>query len=356
MKKKRPTQRAVAEAAQVSQSLVSVVLNGSRRVEVAAETRDRILRVAREMGYVRSSASGDGFQRSDPRILAYIRPVVTRTGHSEHWIYDSYTEFYNRLQAELMEHAYKAGYTLIVRPYSEPMELTHWLLESGASGVFWHARDDKLLRWIAERYPVVEINRRSLPNSDGVAVDQEAIIALAMDYLRSKGHEKVAFLPTPPLDDKLFGLRIRAYLEYVKEAGLPCWEQFLTDGEDRLESFGDWYLAQQTGGRVDLPTAVIGNDHRILLIMKKLRAGGVRIPEDLSLLGIDNISACEYADPPLTSIDSPLRWMAHQAVDVMMSRLEDMTLPYRKVTIATRLIERKSIAAVGPQPDSLSAL
>ncbi len=344
MNPKRPTQSAIAKAANVSQSLVSLVLNGNREIDIAEETRSRILQVARELGYIRSFASDEGFQRANQRILAYIRPVVGRNDHNEHWIYDSYSDFYNKLQAELVEQGYKAGYTLIVRPYSASMELTHWLLESGAKGVFWHARDDSLLRWIANRYPVVEINRRSLPNSDAVSVDQEAIIALSMDYLRSKGHEQIAYLPNTPLKDKLWTLRIKAYREYTKDAGLHCWDQFLNDGEGGMESFAEWYLTERLRGSENLPTAVLGTDHRMLLVMKTLRAHDVKIPQELSFLGVDNISACNYVEPPLSSIESPMEGLAKQAIDMMISRLKDPSLHYRKVAISTQLVERQSVA------------
>lgn len=342
MARKRPTQKAVAEVAKVSQGMVSQVLSGGRNIEVAAKTRDRIIRIARDMGYLPSKAGDPGYRSSTRKIWAYIRPVVTRNHHNEHWIYDSYAEFYDRIQAELVEAAFDLNYTLIVRPYSEPMELTHWIIESGASGVFWHARDDELLNWIVKRYPVVEINRRMLPNTDGIFVDQEAIINMGMQHLVEHGHRNIAFLPNSPFTDKLWSLRIKAYREFAQNKGLPVYEEFLQEEaghEFTMERLLAWLGNKDSEG----PTALIASDKESLIKLKDLRVAGYRVPDDISLLGIDNISACAYVDPPLSSIESPFKGLAGLATGMMADRMKKSETPFRKVAITPRIIERASI-------------
>ncbi len=343
MAKKRPTQKAIAEVAKVSQGIVSQVLNGNTTVDVSSKTRDRIIRVAREMGYLPSHSGDHGYRRPSQKVWAYIRPFVTRDDHNEHWIYDSYAAFYDRIQAELVEDAFKLGYTLIVRPYAEPMELTHWLIESGASGVFWHARDEALLDWIVKRYPVVEINRRTLPNTDGISADQEAIISMGMQHLTDQGHRHIAYLPTNPFADKLWGLRMSAYRDYAKARGLTIYETFMTQDCDH-QSFVEQFLSWDNP--TPRPTALIANDHTALLIMKALKAAGHSIPEDLSILGIDNISACPFAEPALSSIDSPNKGIAKIATQMMSERMKDTELPFRKVAVTPQLIRRNSIASI----------
>src|SRR5690554_3285049 len=102
MRHKRPTQKSIAEAAEVSQSLVSMVLNG-KTVEVAPETRARILQVAREQKYL--TVSEEASKRPHRKVWAYICPLVTQGAHNEHWIYDSYIEFYNKISLGLVEAA-----------------------------------------------------------------------------------------------------------------------------------------------------------------------------------------------------------------------------------------------------------
>lgn len=341
MAKRRPTQKAIAEAAKVSQGMVSQVLRGGN-VEVASKTRERIIRIAREMGYLPSNAGDPGYRCPTQKVWAYIRPVVSRNFHDEHWIYDSYAEYYDRIQLELVEAAYNCGYTLIVRPYSEPMELTHWLIESGASGVFWHARDDDLLNWIVKRYPVVEINRRTLPSTDGISADQEAIIFMAMQYLMDRGHRKIAYLPNAPFTDKLWTLRTKAYRDFAQNNGLPVYDELL-QGHLGNEVATERLLALMAGKSSGCPTALISTDHRALLNMKKLRAAGYSVPKDLSLLGIDNISACAYVDPPLSSIESPFKGLARLAAEMMADRMKENDIPFRKVAITPRIVERNSI-------------
>lgn len=342
MRKAKATQKDVASACDVSQTLVSLVMSGSN-AEVAEATRKRILETAKKLGYVPKKTAAP-IRRA--RTLAYIRPFVLRGHHEEHWIYDSYEEYYNRIQNRLLEEAFEAGYSLIVRPYTETNELTHWLSEWDVDGVFWHANDVSLAQWIAKRYPMVQINRHAVIDACAVSTNQEELVTLAMDHLRAAGHRRIAYVPAQPIKDHLRKMRNRAYLDYTELHGLPTFENeipfedslSMTDGEERL-------LSLMEKPESERPTAAILGDHFALHFARIAMKHGYQLPRDLSLVGIDNTSASNFSQPPLTSMDTGMSEIARIATTLLTQRIQNPRLEVQKVFVTPNLVVRESVVA-----------
>lgn len=287
MKRKRATQSEIAKVAGVSQALVSLVFTNAD-VDIADSTRSRILKIAEEFGY----RPRKGARMGRGKVLAYIRPVVTRGQHDE-WVYDTYDEFFDRIQNQLVEAAFAAGYNLIVRPYTETAEITHWLSEWEVDGVLWHARDQKLLEWISTRFPVVQINRHDLVNADAISANQEELITLAMEHLRAKGHSRIAFIPVSPVTDNLWKLRSRAFDNYVNEHGMPSCRVFSHVSGEVADQLLDLVANEDR----ETPTAVIVPDMRALQLIRRARERGIDLPGSLSIVGVDNVSAGMHSEP-----------------------------------------------------------
>ncbi|HWL52747.1 MAG TPA: LacI family DNA-binding transcriptional regulator [Chthoniobacteraceae bacterium] len=357
MRRTKPTQKDVAKAAEVSQTLVSLVLSGAP-VDVAEATRAQILKAARDLGYATKK------KRTTPprqRVLAYIRPVVERGHHEEHWIYDSYDQYYDRIQNYLLEAAYQAGYALIVRPYEKTHELTQWLMEWGVDGVVWHGHGT-LAQWIAERYPMVQINRHTVMEADAVSTNQEEMVRVPLNYLRSLGHERILFLERAQATNTLRETRIRIYREYLREHGLLEWEAlWRTSGgfEDSLSGTTGLLEKLKSFAATDrnlLPTAILTGDHGALYHMKHLARCGVDIPEQISFVGIDNISASALSHPALTTLDNCLDEMAQTAISLLIERIQHPGSAFKKLFITPRLIVRESVADLKEPAPSSAAL
>lgn len=341
MKKKRATQSEIAKVAGVSQALVSLVFTNAD-VDIAASTRSRILKIAEELGY----RPRKGTRVGCGKVLAYIRPVVTRGRHDQS-LYDAYDEFFDRIQNQLVEAAFAAGYNLIVRPYTEAAEITHWLSEWDVNGVVWHARDQKLLEWISTRFPVVQINRHDLVNADAVSANQEELITLAMGHLQAGGHTKIGFIPVSPTTDNLWKLRSRAFENYASEHKLPFCRVFSDGGREP-----DPLLDLVAKGDREAPTAVIVPDLSALHLIKRAKERGMELPADLSIIGVDNVSAGMHSEPTLTSLDLRTDELTRSAVSLLMARIKNPEAPFQKIAITPELVLRGSVAA--PRPASLA--
>ncbi|HWL52905.1 MAG TPA: LacI family DNA-binding transcriptional regulator [Chthoniobacteraceae bacterium] len=341
MAKGKPTQRDVALAANVSQSLVSLVLN-QVETEASEATRIRILETAKRLGYVPKKkhvyepkkAKRPGKQG---KLLAYIPQTVTREVPMDARIYDGYEEFYQRFQSAVAEAAHLNGFALMVRPYTNPTELTSWLIEWGIDAVIMHSSDRNLSEWISKRYPMVQINRRNVVEADVVMPNQEEMITLPLDYLHQHGHERIAFLSIPR-DNDIHRRRRQAYLDWTRRKNLPAYPEFLACDGGSLTT-----LLEMKENR---PTAAIAGDAMALILQKEAIKRGFSLPEDLSIIGIDNISADVFATPPLTSIDVRANEITRIALSLLTERLKEPTLAFQKVEITPKLIVRESVATL----------
>jgi LacI family transcriptional regulator len=334
MSRRNPTQNDVAKAAGVSQSLVSLVL-GESSAPVAKETRQRILDAAHRLGFISKTKRRKSSER---KLLAYIRPALESRSQEHQGIHDSYIQFYNHIQNSLVEQTYAAGYELIVRPYSQPADLTHWLIEWGVDGVFWHSSDESLARWIAARFTMIQINRHLRIAADSVVPDQEGIVLVALDHLRQLGHRRIALI-SHSRNDSATRARNRTYLEYMRQNGLAPFERWIA--EDDIEKIIGM-LAERSPQN---PSALIVGDYSALVIQQKLRQIGFSLPKDLNIVGIDNVSASDFSNPRLTSVDIQIEEITRVSLSLMISRFSHTVDAFQKIEVSPRLVVRDSCCA-----------
>lgn len=332
MKTKKATQKDIARRAGVSQSLVSLVMSEAS-APVAADTRENILAAARDLGYSLGRREKKSRGR---RLLAYIRPMIKREHDFDEPLLDSYAHFYDAIQNCLVENAYAAGFEMIVRPYTRPAEVSHWLIEWGVEGVIWHSEDTSLADWIVDRYPMVQVNRHSGISADSVLPDQAEIVRQAFDHLCQHGHSRIALLSQARTDSSVRE-RNRTYLACMKAHGFPPYESWLQI--ESLDQIAELLIARDPAG----PTALILGDMQALYLQNKLRKAGFELPEDLSMVGIDNISASEFSHPRLTSVDLQIKEIANAVISAMSARLTRSSGAMKKIEVSPRLVQRESV-------------
>lgn len=334
----------VAEKAGISQTLVSIVLGGGRAsVDVADSTREKIIEAARDLGYeFRSNISRK-------RVLALVMPMLDREDPAvEPWIYDARDEFYAKTHLYVASCALRKGYSLIVRPHENATDLTHWLIEWGVDGVIWHGPDDELLRWVAKRFPTVLLHHSNQPHIDCVTANQEEIATLALNHLYDAGHRRIALAPGPA-PAKSTKMRINAFRDRAGELGLPVYEGLF----EATDYFGAGGLIDRIVGLLrgdNPPTALIAGDTTSLLIAREAIGMGLKIPQDLSLVGIDNMAAGALHNPALTSIDVRQKEVSETAINLLSSRMENRSISYQKVFLNPVLVSRHSVQS--PQPSA----
>lgn len=324
---KRPTLMDVAEAAGVSRALVSIVMRDAPGASEA--TRLKVQQAAKELGY-RPDSRARLLRSSRTRLLG----VSFSTSHPFH--------------AEIVDAAYAGatvrGYDIALsavangRPESRAVES---LLDLGCEALIMispELGEDELAGYAA-RLPVVSLLRDDVGDSlDSVSSDDDAGIRIALEYLTSLGHQRIAHVDggdavSSPQRREAFraGMAGRGLESRVVPGGATE-EDGLRAGRELLE---------------DLPTAVLAfNDRCALGIWESFRAAGLRVPEDVSVLGYDDSQFARLSYVQLSSVSQDAPLLARAAVDRAIDRLEGSTPPAHLVRTPHLVIRNTT----GPAP------
>ncbi|MGP0222264.1 LacI family DNA-binding transcriptional regulator [Paenarthrobacter sp. NCHU4564] len=324
---KRPTLMDVAEAAGVSRALVSIVMRNAPGASEA--TRARVLEAAGNLGY-RPDSRARLLRSSRTRLLG----VTFSTAQAFH--------------AEIVEAAYAGaahrGYDIALsavtgdRPESQAVES---LLDLGCEALIMISPalgQDELERCSA-RLPVVSLLRDDVgPTVDSVSSDDLQGIRLAVDHLVSQGHRRIVHVHG---GTAVSGSRRReAFVQEMESRGL----------EARVVQGGATEEDGMRAGQAlldELPTAVLAfNDRCALGIRESFRAAGLRVPEDVSLMGYDDSQFARLSYVQLTSVSQDAPLLARAAVDRAIDRLEGLATPTHAVRTPHVVLRRTT----GPAP------
>ncbi|MBI3948586.1 MAG: LacI family DNA-binding transcriptional regulator [Armatimonadetes bacterium] len=343
----RLTMRDVAREAQVSVFTVSVVLNGKGEAHrIGPATRERVLETARRLKY---------------RHNLHARHL--RTGKSETvgvlaWALGqgvSLTKLH-ALEAAIRER----GYRTLLR-YRHPAELNGVQLgfaqefASGAvegvlvlnSGLDYPGPLGEL---IETGIPVVSLEPLEGVPADVVTVDRMAGAYLLTKHLLELGHRRICLLggrPAAPQSAE----RHLGYRQALAEHGCPGEEPIFvrpSTGDDEGYCVCAYEAARELLTRRPPPTAVFcSNDRYAFGVMRALAEAGVRIPEEMAVVGFDDIEMAAFAPVPLTTVAQPVREQAAQAVALLFERIErpDEDRPPQVVRLKPRLVVRASCGA-----------
>lgn len=330
---RRSTLAMVASAAGVSAPTVSKVLNG--RIDVSPATRARVEQAIQDLRYTPPSA------RAKPgnRLVDLV-----------------FDDLLNPYAAEIINGAADAGEVagLTIVPQRHPGDVRRdWarrVRTSGREGIIVVTSvltADQIARFDEAGLCMVVIDAINLPRADITSVGSTNFTGgvAATDHLVRLGHRRVAHVGGP-LTLACSVARRHGYRAALEKAGVPY--------DDTLVAMGDFSYG--TGVReaglmlasLDPPTAVFaGSDEIAFGVLEAARRAGLRVPEDLSVVGFDDTYAALSASPPLTTVHQPLREMGALAVQTLVRLCAGETLASHHVELATRLVVRDSTARVG---------
>lgn len=353
--RKKPTQKDVAREAGVSQAAVSRVAAGLGS-SVSAETREKIEQVARRLGYRLSSNAS---KPSRPQIVYIYNPIVRHPQLPEP-IYQSLVSFFGRLENAFAIRLAEEGYSMTLHPWIEGTDITHWLSESDVAGVIWRGRSASMAEWISQRFPSIQVNRLDCKEMDAVVEDQNQVIRLCCEHLWELGHRRILYIPSTPYNDALWQIRHDTFRQFHRDHQNHQWLA-------EAERFTDWIINERpnyTGYSIILDyweqhgrqaTAMIGGDIHIIQVAEEAKKKGLRIPDDLSLVGNDNLPESRIYNPPLNSVEAPWEAMAEVGVSMLLRRIANPSLPVTISNIASQLVIRNSTGPANiphPQPKS----
>ncbi|NUR09411.1 MAG: LacI family DNA-binding transcriptional regulator [Nocardioidaceae bacterium] len=320
-----PTIYDVARVAGVAPSTVSRAF--SRPDRVNADTAERIRAIAAELGY-----------RTNP--LARALP----TGHTS-MIAVSSSDITNPYYFEIIRGAQAAanerGYTTLLADSQESVRLEREALERAiptVEGILLASTrmSDSAIRMTAKQRPLIVVNR-DVTDVPTVVTDHAMSVRQSLDHLVELGHRRFTYLAGPEAA-WANGMRWRSLRTYAAEHGLQVrrlgpYPPTVTGGVRAAEDF-----------RAHRTTAVIAyNDLVGIGFMKRLISLGARLPRDVSVVGFDNIFACELVTPGLTTVAPPLRTLGSMAVHNLLALIGGAhATTAQPPTLPTRLYVRES--------------
>jgi len=188
--------------------------------------------------------------------------------------------------------------------------------------------------------PFVTIDGDPERNRAGVTVHQALGAHLATRYLLERGHSTVWHV-TGPLEWFDAALRVRGWEQTLRDAGAEVPPVLPADW-----SAASGYRVGQTIARIPEVTAVFAaNDHLALGILRALHEHGKRVPEDLSLVGFDDVPEAGYFIPPLTTVRPDFHAVARHALELLLAQIEAGVPSTAQMMLPPTLIERRSVAA-----------
>lgn len=330
----------VAKLAGVSTATVSHVLNKTRFV--SPETVRKVLSAIENVGYApnvhaRNLASGKS------RTLGLIISDITNP-------------FFPDLVKSIQERALELGYDVIVLNTNYEPErdapYVQRLLELQVRGVMVLTTEMDLSvieRLSSRKIPVVFLDIGKVgPHISNIRVNYEKGVHEAVEHLLKLGHRQIAFI-SGPVPFKSAQIRRQAFLRTMKKyrASLHT-EPVICNGDFKLES-GE-QAAKELLALKNRPTAIIAaNDLMAVGAMRELARAGLRVPEDISVIGCDDIWLARLSDPQLTTIMIPRAEIGAAAVEAVLHTHSGDGRSGREIRIATQLLARES-TGVAPQP------
>lgn len=327
------TIRDVAARAGVSHQTVSRVINDSRHV--LPETRERVLAAMNELGYrpnaiARSLAAGQSY------LLGCIAQNLT-----------DYTFACIIEGAE--RYAREAGYYTLSSSAEDELtfkSLIEQLVRTGRVDglIVTQPYLDQRFQYLPRDIPVVLVGARAREHGFcSVMIDNAEGTRLALQHLLELGHRQIAMITGPQIEDCVLD-RTHAYLTTLEDLSMPFDPRYLVQGDWSASSGYDavkTWLAQQ------LPfTAIYAqNDRMAIGAIRALHEHGLRVPEDVSVVGFDDMPLAAYFDPPLTTVRQDMYAIGREAARLLLQALEGQSCA-TQVLITPQLIVRQSTRAL----------
>lgn len=328
------TIRQIAELAGVSRSTVSRVLND--HPHVSPETREHVMQVIVETGFrpdpIARSLSG---RRTD--MIGLVVPLTIQSLF-EH-------PFYPRLMQGISRGCTNSDCTLtlfLLRSLEEEARLyrrlSHRQFLDGLIVAATDSGDPLIPRLFVNRIPFVLHGRHEDPRVSFVEVDNEGGAHTAVTHLVRLGRQRIA-LVTGPASSLAAEDRKRGYLKALQERRMVIDESLMIHG-DFTESSGYEAMRRLLSHRPDAVFAA--SDSMALGSLRALREADLRVPEDVALVGFDDLTHAATADPPLTTVRQPIQRAGVMAVEMLMDILANGAEPAQRIVLPTELVVRES--------------
>lgn len=325
----------VSKRAGVGIATVSRVLNTPEKV--APHTRDRVLAAIEELGFIPKLEARTRARKLLGRI-GVLTPFLTSA---------SFVDLLNGIRAKLNAQPYELVIYDATTAAQRDAVLTNVVLSAMVDGLIvlhFPLNDAAVRRLTAHRLPVVQLTD---PDDDHVAAFSSIVVEqvtsigrMAADYLLSRGHRRLGFVGDRGVPEFLrdtASMKLDGFRQRLAEEGIP-----LPDAYVGRDDFGMAQAREQARRLLNLPdppTAIFAaSDTEAIGVLSAARECGLTVPDDLAVMGCDNIEVAEFIG--LTTIDTQLKKRGHLAVEVLLSQIGKDPEPPQRVNVPVSITRR----------------
>ncbi len=341
-----PKIRQIAKIAQVSPATVSLALNN--RPGVSPATRARIISIVDEMT---NRNGGTSFRTSIRGSVRFLKVV-------------KHSHIVNR-DHDVFIAAYVEGMDMGARTHGYNLEITHITVDQISDFVShlnsWPSKGlvvlgtelnaSDILAFESVNVPIVVVDTTfDHIRLDFVDMNNTEALFQIVRYFKDNNHRDIGLIWSEGVEARNFELRRSAFEQAVRFHGLPFSARNVISVDSTFSGAYEGVL-QYLKKKPQLPTALVSaNDLIASACLKAFKETGIRVPDDISIIGFDNLPMCEMLDPPLTTMRVSKHQIGEIAVQLLLDRINGGPgMPMRKVSVGGDLVIRKSVRCLPPQ-------
>jgi len=328
---KTATMENVAKLANVSKATVSRVFTGSDTV--ADETKKKVMKAVKELNY-HPNVLARQLRMMETKTIIAIVPDITNT-------------FFSQVLRGIETTARRNGYRVLLGDTGNDANIEHEYLEAlhekYADGlILLTARTDRnTIESLAEKYPVVlACEYLEGSNVPTVSIDNISAARKATEHLIKLGHKRIAHI-TGPMNVILSRDRLKGYKQAMKTYGLEIDPLLITEGDFYYKTAYDLSLKLMS---IDNPPTAIfaANDEMAIGVIKAIQSQGLKVPEDIAIVGFDNIKMSTIFSPFLTTIGQPMYEIGEKAMKLLLDLIRGKKIRKKQFVLDDKLIVRES--------------
>lgn len=314
------TRREVAEYAGVSKTMVTRVINNQGYV--APEKRKRVEEAIRILGY-------------QPNLIG--RSLKTKqTKQIIYYVHDFTNPFFLELYQGMEDYARESGYTVIITQDFDPGAIRQWLYDGVILSVYMTLAEELL----QHKIPVVVTNSKiGLQKIPSVSIDIENGAFQVIEYLGQCGHTRIGYINNLTAEDHP---RLTGYLRGLTQLGITPESEWVIDVFGKGLAYEEGFQAalRLLENAPSLTAIFAYNDAMAIGAMAALHTKGLRIPQDISIVGFDDILVSNYTCPGLTTVKIPKYDQGRECIRLLMENKTESKLLYPELVVRESVCQR----------------
>ncbi|WP_148410347.1 LacI family DNA-binding transcriptional regulator [Murimonas intestini] len=337
----RPTLKNVAERAGVSVATVSYVLNGKKKY-ISEETKERIYKAVEELDYI-PDMNARGLAARDTKLIGVVIPQ-TEPG-SELMFHNP---FYGEILSSIEYQARLNGYQLIISGMDVDANYMRLAKERNLDGIIAIGMypDELYEQFKKIDIPVVLVDSYCKDKFfHNIRIDDTMGSYEATKHVIGCGHRKIAFLSGMLKENGVMKKRFLGYKKALEEAGIAFCEEYIYEGEVDYKSGEE--LARLIAEKQQGITAVIAAaDIQAIGAIKGFYEAGINVPEDMSVMGFDNLEMSQFIIPGLTTVGQNIALKGERAVELLVENMDNPDMEKQEEILPVMVVERGSIKQI----------